>query len=235
MNDNSPLASKILELINIFRKSFNSEKGTLEIPMELKSKFSSLHESILNDLVWSPGTPIYLNDPSELKAFQTAIDVIWENVDSKLLFEEMTSGGYSGLLVSIIGDYTDRVKMLKPTFVSINPKDTDFYIYFNEAMKAWLFGLNNASLILCCSILETTLKQNLNKSRVENHRLETLIDKAAKAKLLNNEEKAIAHDIRKLRNNAIHGLCQVSYNNTFGAIMNTKKLVERLLAPVSEF
>jgi hypothetical protein len=40
---------------------------------------------------------------------------MWETIDSDQIFKEITGGGYSGLLVNIIGDYTDRVKMLKPT------------------------------------------------------------------------------------------------------------------------
>lgn len=231
MNDNSPLAVKILELINIIRKSFDPERNALSSSEELGSQFSSLYESILNDLLWSPGILIYLKDPSELKAAQATIDLIWKMKDSEQILAEITGGGYSGLLVSIIGDYADRFKMLKPTFVSIRPDNTDFNVYFNEAMKAWLFGLDNASLILCFSILEAIFKQKLPKKKAKSHTLETLIDNAK----LNPEEKEIAHSIRKLRNDAVHGVRQASYKETYEALLNTKKLVEKLLSPVGEF
>jgi hypothetical protein len=60
-----------------------------------------------------------------------------------------------------------------------------------------------------------------------------LIDNAARKKLISPEEKRIAHGIRILRNDAVHDLHQISYKETYKAIMNTKKLIERLLAPAS--
>ncbi len=241
------LATHIMEMVKIFQKSINVEKGTLDIPEDLKEKFNSLYKSIFDELLWYPGTLIYMENPNELRAAQATMDLIWETVDADDIFDEMLSGGYGGLLANVMGDYADRIKMLKPTFISVNPQNYEFHIYYEEAMKAWLFGLSNSSLIICCSILETMLRQELyrisidlvyqlNRSDrkiegVESLPLDILIENATKEKLISYEERKTAHRIRKLRNDAIHSLRQVTHEETYEAIINTKNLIEKLLAP----
>ena len=127
------LQERILKLVEIFRKSIDPKNLDFKVPENMKQEFENLWESIVEELVWYPGTLIYLKNKSELKVAQTIIDIIWSRLDKDEIFDEMMSGGYAGLLIDIIGDYADRVKMLKPTFISINPKNSDFQIYFQEA------------------------------------------------------------------------------------------------------
>ncbi len=232
------LDTKIMQIVEIFRKSINPEK-------EFKEQIDLLYKPIIEDLLEVPGKLIYIKDPNELKLAQEAIDLIWHIIDFDELYVEVNSGGVPESLVNKMGDYVHRVKMLKPTFISVNPQNHEFFIYFDEAMKAWMFGLTNSSLILCCSILETTLRQELYKisidlvyelrksdrtlEGVDSYPLETLIDNAAKENLISFEEKKMAHGIRKLRNDAIHSLRKVSHEETYEAILNTKKLIEKLL------
>jgi len=253
MVNNSLISRRILELIDIIRKSIYEENGNIElkIPEHLKKDVNNLRKSIIEDLVWSPGTLIHFQDKSELEAAKATIDLIWDTFNIDEIFEEITSGGCGGLLVNIIGDYIDRAKMLKPTLVTINPENYDFHIYFKEAMNSWLFGLNNASLILCCSLLENILIEELRKINkelvykiyiddniikgVQPHSLETLINIAAEESLFSFEEKKSAHKIRRLRNNAIHGLRSISSKQTYNAIINTKNIVEKLLSETDIF
>ena len=238
MSNDLSLQQRILKLVDIFRNLINPENLDFNVPENMKEEFENLWESIEEDLMWYPGTLIYLKDKSELKTAQVVIDAIWSGLDRDEIFDEMTGGGYAGLLVDIIGDYADRVKMLKPTFISINPKKSDFQIYFQEAMRAWLFGLNNSSLILCCSIIENTLTEELHKINIDLVKtcpLEKLIDNAAKERLITFEEKNTAHEIRKLRNNSIHELHSISSKQTYDALINTKNLVEKLLSEDPKF
>lgn len=195
--------------------------------------------------MWSPGTLIYFPDETERKAAQAMINMSWRTMKTDEIFDEMTSGGYSGLLVNIIGDYIDRAKMLRPTLISIDPQNTEFKEYFEEAMKAWLYVLNSSALILCCSIIEDILKTELynivpdlaldlekdNKrlTEVRNKKMEILIDNAFKHEIISKAEKAKAHEISILRNDAIHSLEKISEKQTYKAILDTKELIEKIL------
>lgn len=112
-------------------------------------------------------------------------------------------------------------------------------------MRAWLFGLNNSWLILCCSILENILKAKLYKididlvykisesknilQGVEDYDLEILINNAERENLITFKEKNIAHKIRIHRNQAIHRLHTFSSKKTYDAILSTKSIIEKLL------
>ena len=146
-------------------------------------------------------------------------------------------------MVSIVGDYIERVKMIKPTFITVKPSN-EIRTYFQQAMNAWSHGLNTASLILCCSILEAILKQVLlskdlklvydtgsGKSFKEfkEKDLGALIENARIKKIFNEGEAEKADKIRKNRNAAVHKLKEFSSNETYKTVMTTKDLLERLL------
>lgn len=245
MSDYLPLPERILRLLQIFTDKYDFESKTFNMDENQTNEFNSLWESVVEDLMWSPGTLIYIADETERKAAQVLIDLIWKTQDTDEMFDEMTSGGYAGLLVNIIGDYIDRAKMLKPTLISINPQNIEFTRYFEEAMKAWLHGLNSSSLILCGSIIEDMIKTQLynidpnlaldleregqNVKGVRNKKLEILINTAFSHHIIDKKGKAIAHRIRVLRNNAVHKLENVSEKQTYQAILDTKELVEKIL------
>lgn len=239
----SSLSDRLLYLIQLFRESINDSNGAVDIPNNKKVKFNQLWNSIIEDLMWEPGKLIYINDPEKISAYETVIDIMWHTLDTEEMFNDLTSGGYSGLLVDIVGNYIDRAKVIKPIFISIDPKKEDFNIYFNEAMKSYFYGLNKSALILICSILESTIKMELSKidnklvyhlsekngkTKVIVHSLKKLINNAAKKNLITFEEQETAHDIRELRNDAVHELLQVSSEQTYNAIINTKNLIESL-------
>jgi hypothetical protein len=240
MNDSLLLPDRILRLLQIFRDGYNFENKSFNLNEDQKIEFNSLWKSIVEDLMWSPGTLIHIEDETERKAAQIIIDLIWKTKDVDEIFDEMTSGGYSGLLVNIIGDYIDRAKMLKPTLISINTQEIEFNRYFEEAMKAWLHGLNSSSLILCGSIIEDIIKTQLynidpnlaldvERKGKRNKKLFKLIDTAFSHHIIDNEGKETAHRIRILRNDAVHKLKTVSEKQTYRAILDTKELIEKIL------
>lgn len=147
-------------------------------------------------------------------------------------------------MVSIVGDYIERVKMIKPTFITVSPTN-EIRTYFQQAMTAWSHGLNTAALILSCSILEAILKQVLCRKDpklvyetgtgksfkdFKEKDLEVLIENARLKKILDGSEANKANKIRKSRNAAVHKLKQFSSKETFNAIISTKDLLEKLLS-----
>lgn len=232
------LIEKIVEIKRNELESGEKSRTDLE-------KTGNLIEEIIDDLIWEPGTLIYFEDADFLRFAKKTVTSIWSDLDVDEMFDEMTSGGYSGLLVNMVGDYIERAKLLRPTFISINPENTDIPIYFREAMRSWLFGLNNAALILCCTILESLIKEKLlgfdvdyvydladRKSfkAIKQFSLGRLIHNAHEAGLIGKKEKKIASDIRYLRNDSVHKMRPVSSQQTYNAIMDTKVFVEKLLS-----
>ncbi|MBN1517043.1 DUF4145 domain-containing protein [Candidatus Sumerlaeota bacterium] len=242
MSEPLSLPDRILKLLQIFRVVYDFDNKSFNLKEDQASEFGTLWRSIVNDLIWSPGTLIYIPDETERKSAKRLIDLIWEIQDAEEIFDQMASGGYSGLMVSIVGDYIDRAKMLKPTVISIHAQNSEFKAYFEEAMMAWLHGLNSSSLILCGSIIEDMIKTQLynidpkllvnlaNKGhREKNKELFKLIETAFSHHIIDKEGKETAHLIRKLRNDAVHKLKKVSEEETYRAILDTKELIEKIL------
>jgi len=147
-------------------------------------------------------------------------------------------------MVDIVSNYINKAKVVKPIFVSVDPEISDFYVYFAEAMKSYFYGLNKSALILCCSILENIIKKKLSKvddslvykllkkngkTIVTEYSLKKLINNAATINLISCEEKENAHDIRDLRNKAVHKMLHISSDQTYKVIIDSKNLIESLL------
>ena len=110
------------------------------------SKYLEYRERIIDILILDPGKLIYFADPDLIKEAEAAFNIIWDNnVDTDELFTAI----HSEVMVGMAVDYIRRAIKLKPTLVSVKP-DNIVAAYFSNAIEAWLFGLNSATLILCC-------------------------------------------------------------------------------------
>lgn len=248
-NTKSTIQEKILQFTELYGKLLKDVDGIYEMSEEDKNIFNKLYEDILTQLLYSPGTLLYFKNPSEQKIAQTVINILYTNLDTDEIFDEITGGGYGGLLVNMVSDYIDRAKLLKPTFISINPQRTEFKYYFEEAMKAWLYGVDSASLILCASIIEDILKSELEKIDIDlaynlkkrdnqivgvrSVGLSKLIKNALDKKVFSFEDYKKAEQVIKLRNDVVHELKSSTYKESYNAIINTKTLVENLLSKQS--
>jgi len=214
-------------------------KGAIDIVKSEKKEdiskdYIEYAQGIIDLLILNPGKLIYFPDPDLIKEAEYAFNIIWDNVDTDELFTAL----HSDVMVGITVDYIHRAIKLKPTLVSVKP-DNQTSVYFQDAMHSWLFGLNSAALILCCSIIENLLKQKLSRkpnlvwessgNRLKERKLSELINNAANEGLLDKSVKKMAHDIRLLRRDAVHRLKPISSNEAYNAIMNTKKIIEQLL------
>jgi hypothetical protein len=237
------LADNVSKLSSLFTDIF-TEGQALMLSTSKMEEALNLHHQIVEQLIWTPGALIYIEDKKTLQRSKAVMNFVWDSLDPDEIFSDVTAGEYSGLLVNVIGDYIDRAKMLKPTFISINPSHTEFQVYFEEAMKAWLFGLSNSALILCCTIFELLLKEKLSQKDsalvykslngnenkgIQQFSLDKLIKNAYGAKLLDKEDKIIATNLRKLRNNSVHKLESISDKQVYDVLIQTKELIEKLL------
>jgi hypothetical protein len=238
-----PLVKAIKGLVDL-HKEYKSKTSTPDSFLKYSAEVGEYAQEIAEHLMWHPGSLVYFEDSELMTDAKIAIHELWKNLSYDELSDEMFSGGFSGLMVNIVGDYIERVKMIKPTFITVKPNN-EIRTYFQQAMDAWSYGLNTASLILSCSILEAILKQILLKKDsklvydfgkgksfkdIKEKDLEVLIENAKLKKILDDTEAKKADKIRKSRNAAVHKLKQISSDDTYKAIITTKELLEKLLA-----
>lgn len=245
---NHEIVDKIDRLGDLFA-DIASETTMFSISPEVKDETDKLMEEVVDYLVNSPGTLFYDNDHYRHKRSEAVVELLWKVTDSDEVFDQLLSGGSTGLFASKIRDYSKRVRMLKPTFTSIDPENTKFSRYFEEAMNAWLHGLPNAALIISFAILEDLLKDGLRRRNpeyvydlidpddpkgvnpVSNSRI---IKSAFDEGLIDEQEMDILNHIRKLRNDSLHNLDTPSDEEVYEIIIQTKEIVESLLQKVCQ-
>tara|TARA_R110002124_G_scaffold89692_1_gene229294 strand:+ start:8808 stop:9545 length:738 start_codon:yes stop_codon:yes gene_type:complete len=238
------LKKNIEELGNLFSDMITDET-MFSLDEEKKERANELIKSISEYLISFPGTLIYESDAKKVQRNKAVIDLLWETVETDHIFDEIISGGYFGLLVQVMSDYAYRAKQLKPTFIGINPDNTEFATFFDEAMNCWLFGLKNASMILCFTILEETLEEALcqvkldyvyelknpsNPKSIVVTKFRKLISDAHKEELITSEQATFLKTFTKKRNNAVHRLYSVTDSEALDYIIKTKETIEHLLS-----
>ena len=236
------LSEAIIELKNLLIDMLENQASGDTIDEDKDSRAKELVTIIQKELIYNPGTLIYFEDELEIDSVKGVVDWVWQNLNPQVAFEEMTGGEYTDLLVHTMGEYVDRAKMLKPTFISTNPANNDFQVYYEEAMHCWLFGLDRAALILCSSIVESLIKQKVSeineeylyqeengKGRRREKTFKQLIEMVKFLKLINSSQANAMHDIRRSRNQAVHSLETISEKETHSKIMQTKEIAEGLL------
>ena len=225
----------------------------VESMTESLSSQQRLEAQILDHILRHPGKFICIPEARKRTAAQEVVETLWkEEVDDndefyRLIHYGVPYGGNSPGRCDSISDglgttYHLRVRQLKPTFVS-NNLPADVRCCFEQAMEAWVRGLDSAALILCWSVLESLMKERLLNidtdlvyqsaapgSRCRKLRPWPEIIKSAKnLGILNAEGAAAADDICKTRNNAVHELKDVTEDQSFRAITNTRWLLEFLV------
>ena len=204
-----PLVQIIKGLVDL-HKEYKLKTSTPDSFLKYSDEVSEYAQGIAEHLMWHPGTLVHFEDTELMNEAKNAIEELWKSLNYDKLSDEMFSGGFSGLMVNIVGDYIERVKMIKPTFITVKPNN-EIRTYFQQAMTAWSHGLNTASLILSCSILEAILKQVLLRKdpklvydtgkgksfkELKEKDLEVLIENARLKNILDDREAIKAVKIR---------------------------------------
>jgi hypothetical protein len=208
----------------------------------------NLYKEIFEDFVWNPGRVIWAESSEEAENVRNVLSKFWSSLaEEEKIFEEMLSGGFSGIVANYMGDYVERLKLVKPMVITIDPEDYKFGSFYSEAIQAWLFGAGRAAVGLCGSILEEVFFTELSKSNrqialsfnftgesvtgLQSVTLQKLINLAKEDGLVSNKDAILAHDIRRLRNDVLHELKAVNDLTTLEAIDNTRKVIESILHP----
>lgn len=233
------------ELGRIYLELFEGiqDKSATEALDEGKSdRLNQLVYEIMDFMIDNPGTLVYVEDKSKRKFYETVINFTWGIVDSGQIIDRLFST--QNKLDELIGDYSDRAQKIKPIIIHVNPDCTEYTVYLEEAMSAWMYGLNNAAIILCFSVLENILRDKLCKINIDyaielsdelNPKGATpvsfgkIVKSAHKEKLITYNHKEALFNIKKKRNNSVHKLFSVKNDEAYDIIIKTKDIVEHLL------
>ena len=135
-----------------------------------------------------------------------------------------------------IYDLTERLKKIRPTFLSIDYPDSEFKEYYNEALSAWLFGLNTASLIISWSFLEALIKNTVLLRSIQAYMAiiqmeipqREFLAQLEEWQILNGSDLDDIDGLRRLRNKAVHETEPIDSNTAFEAIRKSRAIVEKI-------
>ena len=237
---------KLIRYIELSIKLIESFSGSAKLTKSESDEFNKISKDVIEFLITKPGGLIFIENKKRIKACKFAVEKVLELHTSDELYDEVLEGGFNGLMFDELDTYTSRVRRLRPTFLSITPDNKEFYTYYDEAMRCWLYGLNNSSIIIIATLLENILKERLSDfnqkeiikileiiradekfKRVEIN-FDVLIDIAEYKGWLSEENKLSAHRLRKKRNKIVHNGLNISSNEAIDLINKTKNIFEEL-------
>ncbi len=242
--NNKKINGELDELADLYADML-SDPELYKLDEQKKKRTNELMSSIRTYLIDYPGELIYEKNHNSVKRKLAVIDLLWKAYDDEFHYDEIFGGDNTDFITNFAGDYIKRAKMIRPTFVSIsNITNSEFQVYFREAIKTWLYGCDNAALIICNSLLEDILRNKLClknskyatklinpetlKSNID-YGFKELKEFAAKEGLLPSKMKKKVSEVQKYRNDAVHNLNTVSDEKAYELILNTKEVVEYLL------
>ncbi len=206
-------------------------------------QFQKYAWDVMDYLVWNPGSLVCTDDHEFLRDAREFMDNFWDEVvDEDSIWDEMMAGGFNGLAGALTERYAARASTLKPIFIAVDP-GREFSICFQEAMHAWVHGLDKACVILCWTVLESVLQDRLTKLDLRSIYTEMRgtdprtwkkrarkewIRAARERRLLNAIEAGFAKDVMKLRDAAVHEQVSIHKAEAHFALLKTRHLVERL-------
>lgn len=224
------MEDKLLRYIELLLILYQSVIDKSSLQGKESEEFNRLCREIFEELIRNPGGIVYIKAKEKKDAYKFAIERLFEIYSGEQIWNEILSGGYSGIVFDELDKYAERAKELIPTFINIEPSNREFYVLYNEAMKCWFYGLENSAVILSCTLLENTLKSEEGKrnNASRNANLCALINKLKSLGLLSTFGAEKAHEIRKFRNKIVHHGLNIASAEALILVRNTKDILEEI-------
>lgn len=231
------MEDNLLKYIDLLMKLYQSVIDKSKLADGESEEFNRVCGEIFEELIRNPGRIIYIESKEKKEAYKFAIERLFEIYSGEQIWDEILSGGYSGVIFDELDKYAERAKELTPTFINIKPSYKEFYVFYNEVMECWFNGLENSAVILSSTLLENTLKdwETLKSERCKKNKkarssnFQTLIDKFKSNGLLSSKSAEKAHEIRRVRNKIAHRGFNIASTEAIRLIRNTKDILEEIL------
>jgi len=228
----------VAEVVSAYSR--REQYPSVESFLEDDKKFSALFVELRGRLLQNPATMIQIEDEDLRRQAEDLVEEVWSASNNDEVWQEVFYEFH--ITDEITFEYGDRVKRLQPRFVEHGISNPEFQEYYSEAVRAWLLGLDKATVMLCCSVLEAALKIVLPRKSMEvaldlvgpnnvvDRDLSYLISSAKKEGVLTRDDAKSATTIRMMRNKCVHNLVPIPPEETYHVITETQKLVYRLLS-----
>ena len=238
------MEDNLLKYIDLLMKLYQSVIDKSKLADGESEEFNRVCGEIFEELIRNPGRIIYIESKEKKEAYKFAIERLFEIYSGEQIWDEILSGGYSGVIFDELDKYAERAKELTPTFINIEPSYKEFYVLYNEAMKCWFNGLENSAVILSSTLLENTLKDQIKNlkdwetlkserckknKKARSSNFQTLINKFESNGLLSSKSAEKAHEIRRVRNKIVHHGFNIASTEAIRLIRNTKDILEEIL------
>ena len=134
---------------------------------------------------------------------------------------------YSHQLVTRLEQVVERASALAP--VQLKVTSNPVKALFQAAHEVYLYGFDIACIALCRGLIDHALKDKLSVPPSERAALRSLIDRAARARLLEGEERKRAERVEEAGNKAMHDLSNL--RGTAQEVLDyTRSVLNRLYA-----
>jgi len=223
------MEDKLLRYIELLLKLYQSVIDKSSLQGKESEEFNRLCREIFEELIRNPGGIIYIETKEKKDVYKLGVERLLEIYSKEQILDEILSGGYDGIVFDGVDKYAERAKELIPTFINIEPSNKEFHVLYNEAMKCWLYGLENSAVILSLTLLENTLKGKGGKDKdSSNKNLCNLIKKFESDGILSKIGAEKAHEIRKVRNKIVHHGLNVASSEALRLVRSTKDILEEI-------
>ena len=242
INDFCNIYGKLL--IKLFQKQEDniSPESESVLSEEEEKEINKLLREIFYYMLWNPGALLEFENKNDMEYAKLILNLIWDKIiiDPDIHYDYLNSEQFyldeHDTFDVLFQSALRRLKLLKPTFLINIQQDynPNFKAYYKEAMLAWLYGLNNAAIVLCCAILEEALEDIMITKSLDYKRedFKTLIDHAEFLKVIDENIAKKFHEIRRIRNKSIHDLEGFTDKTTLEQIINTKELIEKIYSDI---
>lgn len=134
---------------------------------------------------------------------------------------------YSYQLVTRLEQIAERASALDP--IQLKVASDPVKDLFQAAHEVYLYGFDVACIALCRSLIDHALKDRLSVPPNERPALRSLIDRARRARLLDEPERHSAEEVEEAGNKAMHNLSNL--RRTAGEVLAcTRRVLNKLYA-----
>jgi hypothetical protein len=239
------LTLKIEELVMLFDQLSKNGVPVEKVPTDWdRNRAEAVLDEIFKELMWNPGQLIHIQDENKMLRGKSLVDYFWDKRGrADELMERLHDGEFGGLLFQLTGDYVGAVSELRPMFIAVEPT-REVREYFQEAVRAWLHGVDKGGLILCWSSIEMLLREKLLRQDFElvyklrkkkdptswiERTCRRWIESAEQLRWLDKGTAKKALAIKEARDKAVHRQFAPSSKEVHQFIMDTKTIIDQLM------
>jgi hypothetical protein len=223
----------IRHVIDVMRGEKSVDEDLKAVIDRLRAKDDDIDETqdMLNRLKWTQFIrrlyrrgKIVETESSSTEGLRNIVDLVcsnWMPIDEFFAIEA----------VSNIDPLAERFMELRAIFIHSKPPE-EAREHLIEATQCYLQGFYQASIIICRSVVEYVLDNELEKKgQPTDQHLYLIVDNARKEKIIDSRLSSVAHSLRKAGRDAIHRKRLFLREDALKYLEDTKNILQHVYGP----